>query len=90
MRHLPLRELGYAIGFVVVLAALYVGAYYAMVRRAPRFGEAVEVVAIYSFSADWPTAFFLPIHQIDRRLRPDYWEFGAALDEFIGQRKNRR
>jgi hypothetical protein len=33
MRHFPLRELGYALGFVVVLTALYFGAYHALVER---------------------------------------------------------
>jgi hypothetical protein len=32
MRHVPLRELGYALGFLAILAALYVGAFYALVE----------------------------------------------------------
>jgi hypothetical protein len=35
MRHLPLRELGYAIAFLILLIALYVGSYYAVVDRRP-------------------------------------------------------
>jgi hypothetical protein len=90
MRHFPLRELGYAIGIVVLLAALYVGAYYAMVSRGPylvpltpldfkggrlfaKAGMLFDEEPEYSVGGVWSTAFFAPIHAIDRRIRPTFW-----------------
>jgi hypothetical protein len=83
MRHLSLRELDYAIGFVVVLAAVYVGAYYATVRR-----EVVTehtdgrrfAVSAYPFMREELDLLFRPIHEIDRAIRPEYWQL--RIDEF--------
>jgi hypothetical protein len=33
MKHLPLRELGWAVGVVALLAAIYMGSYYALAER---------------------------------------------------------
>jgi hypothetical protein len=78
MRHFPLRELGYAIGFLVLLAVLYVGSYCAMVERRP-----------YQLGIDsvrYPDAFleevFSPIHQIDRVIRPEFWSREIDLRQF--------
>jgi hypothetical protein len=52
LRHFPLRELGYAIGFIVVLAALYVDAYYATMEKsrqhsgAFRFGPKIDAAGV--------------------------------------------
>ena len=70
MRHFPLRELGYAIGFIVLLAALYVGSYYAMARRVTDEGCWVR----YAFLDDWALSLFSPIHTVDRQIRPEFWE----------------
>jgi hypothetical protein len=78
MRHFPLRELGYAIGFIVVLTAIYVGAYYATVERArpavmiwgsepwPRHAE-------YRIGGDVSAAFISPMERLDRKLFPESW-----------------
>jgi hypothetical protein len=79
MRHFPLRETGYAIGFVVLLAALYVGAYFAMVDRQAIPLRMTGGIILYSFptyrfgdeSAAW---FFAPMYAIDRRIRSDFWK----------------
>jgi hypothetical protein len=90
MRHFPLRELGYALGFLVLLAALYVGAYCSTVSRGPYLtplkpldfkggrlfaiaGMLVDEEPEYSIGGAWGTAFFAPIHAIDRRIRPAFW-----------------
>jgi hypothetical protein len=77
MGHFPLRELGYAIGFVVLVAAIYVGAYYAMVERSGlRYIRTANQVPW--FLPSYPMiestySFFAPMHEIDLRFRPDYW-----------------
>jgi hypothetical protein len=91
MRHFPVREPGYAIGFIVVLAALYVGAYYAMVITRSQYldrymlslkvstkGPPIYRVAPeYRFGGDAAVRFFAPMHDIDTRLRPSIWEFSV-------------
>jgi hypothetical protein len=72
------RVLAYAFGFIVLLAALYVGAYYALVekRGEPFFPGTMrpgEFSAFYRINADWPQDVFRPIHELDRLLRPGYW-----------------
>jgi hypothetical protein len=66
---------GVVVGSVLLLLAGYVGAYYAMV-------DGIEVaasgppsaVAIYP-QCSWLDlgSFFEPIHEIDRKLRPGFW-----------------
>ena len=34
MKHFPTKELGYALAFLALIVALYVGSYYAMVQKA--------------------------------------------------------
>jgi hypothetical protein len=82
MRHFPLRECGFLVGFIVVLAVLYVSAYFALVGQKVAFNRnlIVEVLTGKDFRdvepaypADWLEPVFDPIHSIDRRLRPDFW-----------------
>ena len=79
MRHFPLRELGYAIGVIVVSAALYVGAYYAMVQRGPVLWLNtldlwdIETKADYRFAQETSEVVFGPINDLDRVVRPGYW-----------------
>ena len=75
MKHLPLRECGYAIVVVVVLLALY-GAYLAMVQRSRHLWNSRP---IYRFGDEQARCFFAPAHEIDRRLRPDFWQ--GLLDD---------
>ena len=77
MKHLPLRECGYAIAFVVVLTGLYAGAYFAMMQRfdlgiSSIAGEETPIVT-YRFGGESSEWFFAPAHEVDRRLRPDLW-----------------
>ena len=76
MHHFPLRECGYAVGFIVLLAGLYVGAYYAMVERVSlKPFSSSPCFASYRMSGVWAMQFFNPMHEIDRLLfRPDFWE----------------
>jgi hypothetical protein len=79
MRHLPLREFGYAVGFLVLLAALYVGAYYAMVEPTPlpiMMGVGPwRMNANYRFGGESSAAFFSPLEELDRRFFPGRWLF---------------
>jgi hypothetical protein len=94
MRHFPLRELGYALGFIVLLAALYVGAYYALseredrtylmvmrhIERMERTAPKVSMVN-YRYGGELAVAFFAPIHEVDRKFRPDWWDEEAYLTD---------
>jgi hypothetical protein len=82
MRHFHLCELGYAVGFIVLLAALYIGAYYAMVQKDDVFPYPFKAdVASYHFGDEWAESFFAPAHAIDRRLRPEFWEYEISSNE---------
>jgi hypothetical protein len=84
MRHMPIRELGYAIAFLIVVATLYAGAYFAMVERTEfRFtgsplafpsGDEYSFVE-YRFGGDAAQSFFAPMHAVDRLLRPKLWQY---------------
>jgi hypothetical protein len=91
MRHFPLRELGYAFGFLLLLAALYVGAYYAMVvrdgsvyavRAVHSTGEITPFASVfpkYRWSDESAVAFFSLAFEVDQRIRSDYWTGEAYL-----------
>jgi hypothetical protein len=70
MRHFPVCEMGYAFGFIAILLALYVGAYYAMVDRR-EFGDACWVR--YPMGQKWAKPLFAAMHEVDREIRPDSW-----------------
>jgi hypothetical protein len=82
LRHFPWRECGYAVGALTLLLALYAGAYYAMVDPFDRVAMISSTyppprgrpIPFYSFGGDAAKAFFAPIHQVDRLLRPQVWE----------------
>jgi hypothetical protein len=65
---MPWKELGYAVGFVVVLASLYAGSYYWLIERVVVPGR---IDGKYSNDAFVPV--FYPMHLLDRRIRPDFW-----------------
>ena len=74
MRHFPIRELGYAIGFVVLLAVLYVGSYYAMVERIEGQLYAQPIAfPVYRFGQNYSESLFRSMHCLDRKLRPEFW-----------------
>ena len=77
MKHLPLRECGYAIVGVVLLVAIYGSAYLSLMQRTKSgwqncVGEEKPVVT-YRFGEEGAESFFAPAHEIDRMLRPDLW-----------------
>ena len=71
----------WALGAVGVLTAfgLYVGSYYATTtakyhfKEAGPFGNYEFTGATPIYRVKWTGPLFIPIHQIDRRLRPEYW-----------------
>jgi hypothetical protein len=80
MKHLPLRELGYAIAFIITAFAAYTGSYFLLVERednsysldGPKYHHAVN----YRFPET--ESLFRPAVAIDRMLRPKYWEPDAT------------
>jgi hypothetical protein len=82
MAHFPRKELAYAVAFVSLLAGLYIGSYYVMVQ--PQFWEAPPFyVPEYLFGGDIAKAVFAAWHEVDLRLRPEYWHpsFGVGIGE---------
>jgi hypothetical protein len=79
MKHFPKKELGSAIGFLVLLAGLRVGSYYAMINRDISYSVVGGVVAnrtvrpTYEFGGDVAVAIFSPWQTVDRWIRPGYW-----------------
>jgi hypothetical protein len=81
MRHFPLRECGYAVGFILITAAIYVAAYYAAVVRTPKWSRLLmcerQILfhpepAHAEYPADILVGFFAPMHEVDRKIRPHF------------------
>jgi hypothetical protein len=98
MKHLPLRECGCAIGFIVAVIVLYGAAYFAMMERvdlASSFGSGKQVypnsmpVAFYRFADESSRTIFRPAHCLDRLIRPDLWEneYELTHSEFVSVAK---
>jgi hypothetical protein len=93
--HSLMRDFGYTIVALALLAGLYVGSYYGSVSAEEVDGVDLDpvtlrprrfcqlVVAKYSFEQtigpERSRAFFSPIHELDRKLRPSVW-YGADID----------
>jgi hypothetical protein len=92
--------MGWVIALLVLLIALYVGSYYAVVDRRPdevvteeefpvpmsapggipvmttrtvthRWLNSQNMIAVYPLEA--MATIYIPVHTLDRRIRPDYW-----------------
>jgi hypothetical protein len=76
MRHFPWRECAYASVAIVLSLILYLGAYYSSVDRTyVSCGTFVKIAAsVYPFANETLKKFFDPIHRLDCRLRPEYWQ----------------
>lgn len=93
MKHLPWRECGWALLFLLALAGLYMGAYYATITPRPRLvskrygigvigGKTFPVcVPGYHFLPEaWVSPVFAPMHNLDRQLRPETWSRERARE----------
>lgn len=94
MKHIPWKETVWAAAFVVLVVAIYAGAYLAMVERdvavisrpflsasgSPPSPTPGGVVPRYRVGSDVLAWLFAPAHGLDRRLRPFYWSW----EGFIG------
>lgn len=75
---------------LLLLLSLYVGAYYATVSPGIGFWDEEYYcwTAQYSISEEFyrwdsvPYKFFYPVHILDRKLRPEYWEIHPALPTY--------
>ena len=56
---------------LLLLPALYVGSYLALVEPAPLLFQDQSMYRTGGLYADW---FYWPLEQIDRQIRPDVWE----------------
>jgi hypothetical protein len=85
MRRPTLAPLIAIVPAVVLLFGGYVGAYYAMLERGLINDEVTddprpwgELVPLYRIQGA-PTEYALwPAHQIDRLIRPNYWQLGPV------------
>jgi len=85
VKHFPWRETGWAMGFVALFAALYVGSYYALVEKSDlseqmwtweKDGE--EWLKLrnrpqYLGGYDVAERFYSPVFELDSILRPGHW-----------------
>jgi hypothetical protein len=81
MRNFPVRKYIYV---VVILAAIYVGSYYAMVERweirspiAQAFAGDEATFPEYRLRKKWLYSLYAPMHAIDRKLRPGFWSLST-------------
>src|SRR4051812_35297175 len=82
MRHVPWKELGWAVLVVVLLLGGYGGLYLASVKT-DRDAWGIETWVdgqihfklnpCYRFGGEWSEAVFKPAHMVDRAIRPTYW-----------------
>jgi hypothetical protein len=66
------------IGVLLLLLALYVGSYFALVKTSVSplvsvNGVPTPYVPRYRFGGPPVYIIYAPIHWVDRRMRPDYW-----------------
>jgi hypothetical protein len=80
MKHLPLRECGYAIAFVLAMCVLYGGAYLALMQADDTGAGRYMPMLKYRFGGEWSKRIFAPAHEVDRRIRPELWRFEVARD----------
>jgi hypothetical protein len=80
MKHLPWKETGWAIVFIVLLAFVYAGSYYAMVTQEWHsgifweegwFGSRPEPK--YPFCDEVLKTVYGPMYSLDRKVRPGFW-----------------
>ncbi len=79
------RAIMFSAATLLLFLTLYVGGYYAMVTAErvpskPAFTSdgaviiwSTDMVPEYQFGGDWSAILFRPIHEIDRRVRPEVW-----------------
>ena len=85
-KHVPWREMGWAICFLAGLALLYVPSYFALVTRTTPIGTLrtlpsgdtlVTFTPEYRVGGDFVGSFFRPICKLDLSLRAEYWQFAV-------------
>lgn len=75
MRHLPWKEIGWGICFLLLLFGLYVGAYFMLVEGGVQEDMAGQwiVIPTYRFGGKFSVVLFNPLYRMDRQLRTEYW-----------------
>jgi hypothetical protein len=67
------KRRSYAV-LLLLLASLYVGSYLVLVRAGKSYQKDSGWLASYRVGGAASQWFYWPVHRIDRRLRPEYWE----------------
>ena len=62
-------------GGILLIVALYVGVYYALVDRVPGLDRGKMWHTPSPFGRVAVKVIFWPIHEIDRKMRPSFWNF---------------
>lgn len=70
-----MRETMYAAAGLVLLIAIYVGSYFVMIVPDAAAVDAgfQFTIPVYRFGGESAHAFYQPVHEIDRRMRPERW-----------------
>src|SRR4051812_24927677 len=76
MKHLPLKELGWAVGFLALLAFLYGVSYWVLLE------PAFETVAVHARNDVPEIGAFLAMDAADLRIEPRY-RFGGETTRLI-------
>lgn len=87
MKHVPWKELGWAVAFVVLLAVIYCGSYLGMVERdgAIKNGRAVSIGPYYRLGHQSLKPVFALAHSIDCLARPTYWSLDGYSRDLAGR-----
>jgi hypothetical protein len=93
MKHLLLRECGYAIAALLVLTLIYSGAYLGLVTHlelphtidadGAEIEAGTEFIVDYRLGRTWCRDFFKPAHEVDRFIRPHVWQDEVDLQTFV-------
>lgn len=68
-----MKETAYAVAGLVVLAAIYVGSYCAMVVPDGFAIDEDHIIPEYRFGGKTAHVVYRPVYEIDRRVRPERW-----------------
>jgi hypothetical protein len=92
MPHWPLRELGYAVVFIVTALLLYVVGYAMMLERSESESNLFDqrLHPRYRSGGETAQAVFGPVQSVDEKLFPDRWvnERAVRLIESLRRLKN--
>src|SRR5207253_1492412 len=82
LKNWPVKEMGFAVAFIVLLATLYAGSYAALVTRDLEYGAGGwAVVPVYRLGGEYSERFFSMLDDVDLKIRPEYWTIRECVKE---------